>query len=487
MNMIVGDNMNRILDLFYNEILKETAKGRVDCNMMYNILFKTKINGKTIYSLDSNIVKNNNLLIPTLIIEDVNKFNDSLISYYNKAKEFYKDKINKEDNFDKTIITLLWNNLTEDDFKNPVNYINRYIDFMNNPIILNNDYVNIGYSNILDSNIEICLKQEPINEETPYGLYIRSKKENLYYEFPVVRIGISKDKAYIYAVQQKKNKELENEENYNYEKYIHRKLFKVNAGFIKEENADNIINPENITGISPSALISLTITLSILESSGIKKIEVPTFLPVRYNAKEISYMIKKDLLEEKGDEIFANADSVVLEVDLDKEIVKKAFQLAEKHNKKIYSIVSNMTIAAQRRDFIQRFDCFICNQLEAGILFADDYSEKNAEELQEIIAEKVVRAHIPAMIVTMGGDGAVYADIHGNKGHVPARKVNVIDTTGAGDAFCSGVVAGLTYGKTLPEAVEIGSYLAASVITTSDNVCPRFLPSELGLDVEVTD
>ena len=194
-----------------------------------------------------------------------------------------------------------------------------------------------------------------------------------------------------------------------------------------------------------------------------------------------------ELLEEKGDEIFANADSIVLEVDLDKEIVKKAFYLAEKYNKKIYSIVSNMTIAAQRRDFIQRFDCFICNQLEAGILFADDYSDKNAEELQEIIAEKVVRAHIPAMIVTMGGDGAVYADIHGNKGHVPARKVQVIDTTGAGDAFCSGVVAGLTYGKTLLEAVEIGSYLAASVITTTDNVCPRFLPSELGLDVEVVD
>lgn len=192
-----------------------------------------------------------------------------------------------------------------------------------------------------------------------------------------------------------------------------------------------------------------------------------------------------DLLEEKGDEIFANADSIVLEVDLNKEIVKKVFQLAEKYNKKIYSIVSNMSIAAQRRDFIQKFDCFICNQLEAGILFSDDYSDKNADELEKIIAEKVVRAQIPAMIVTMGGNGAVYADATGNSGFCPARKVPVIDTTGAGDAFCSGVVAGLTYGKQLSEAVEIGSFLAASVITSSENVCPRFLPSELGLDVNV--
>lgn len=192
-----------------------------------------------------------------------------------------------------------------------------------------------------------------------------------------------------------------------------------------------------------------------------------------------------DLLEEKGDEIFADADSIVLEVDLNKEIVKKVFQLAEKYNKKIYSIVSNMSIAAQRRDFIQKFDCFICNQLEAGILFSDDYSDKNADELEKIIAEKVVRAQIPAMIVTMGGNGAVYADATGNSGFCPARKVPVIDTTGAGDAFCSGVVAGLTYGKQLSEAVEIGSFLAASVITSSENVCPRFLPSELGLDVNV--
>ena len=32
-----------------------------------------------------------------------------------------------------------------------------------------------------------------------------------------------------------------------------------------------------------------------------------------------------DILEEKGDEIFAEADSVVVEVDIDKEIVKRSF------------------------------------------------------------------------------------------------------------------------------------------------------------------
>ena len=42
----------------------------------------------------------------------------------------------------------------------------------------------------------------------------------------------------------------------------------------------------------------------------------------------------------------------------------------------------------------------------------------------------------------------------------------------------------LTYGKDMPGAIEIGSTLAASVITSSENVCPRFMPEELGLKKE---
>ena len=189
-----------------------------------------------------------------------------------------------------------------------------------------------------------------------------------------------------------------------------------------------------------------------------------------------------ELLEEKGDEIFSQADSMVLEVDIDKATVKKVFELAEKHNVKTYALVSNMSIAIERRDFFKKFDCFICNEQEAGMLFLDDYSENTPEELRDILAEKIQRAKIPAMVVTMGGKGAVYADLQGNKGICPAKKVQVKDTTGAGDAFCAGVAAGLTYGKTLPEAIEIGATLAASVIVSLDNVCPRFQPEELGLE-----
>lgn len=184
------------------------------------------------------------------------------------------------------------------------------------------------------------------------------------------------------------------------------------------------------------------------------------------------------MLEEKGDEIFADADSIVIEIDLDKELIKTVFRYAEKYHKKVYAVVANMSIASQRRDFLQSIDCFVCNAQEAGILFVCDFSGLTPEELCEELSRRVVSARIPSMVVTMGSRGAVYADMNGDKGVYPARKVKVRDTTGAGDAFCAGVAIGLTYGKTMREAVEIGTRLASSVITVSENVCPRFLPQE---------
>ena len=220
-----------------------------------------------------------------------------------------------------------------------------------------------------------------------------------------------------------------------------------------------------------------------------------TWLAVFDNDGDVAASISKrpdmlpliDILDTQGDEIFAGADSVIVEIDLDKEIIKRVFRLAQKHGKQVYAVVGNMSIALERRDFLKSTDCLVCNLQEAGLLFFDDYSEKTPEEMVEILVEKVHAAQIPGMIVTMGGDGAVYANLKGEKGYCPARKVEVKDTTGAGDSFCAGAAIGLTYGKTMGQACEIGAMLAASVIVTTEAVCPRFLPRELGLDRDVED
>ena len=194
-----------------------------------------------------------------------------------------------------------------------------------------------------------------------------------------------------------------------------------------------------------------------------------------------------DLLDRKGDEIFRDADSIVIEIDMDKEIVKRVIRYAEKYQVKVFAVVSNMVIASQRRDFLQSIDCFVCNVLEAGILFVDDFTQMEPEELAEEIHQRILKANIPSMVVTMGSRGAIWASMDGDKGYFPPESVKVRDTSGAGDAFCAGVSIGLTYGKSMLESVKIGTHLAASVITVSESTCPRFLPRELGLDIDVEE
>jgi len=97
--------------------------------------------------------------------------------------------------------------------------------------------------------------------------------------------------------------------------------------------------------------------------------------------------------------------------------------------------------------------------------------------------------HFPVKLVfvTCGADGCWFQN-RSTSGHVDSLKnIKVVDTTGAGDSFFAGVAIGLTYGKTLEESCRIGTRLAASVICTSENVCPRFLPSEVGLEAPVED
>ena len=214
-----------------------------------------------------------------------------------------------------------------------------------------------------------------------------------------------------------------------------------------------------------------------------------TWLAVFDNGGDVIASISKrpdlspllEVLEKQGDAMFSGADSIIVEIDLEVPILKKVFALAEKYGKDVYGVVSNMSIAMERRDLLQKTACIVCNRQEAGILFSEDYSETPVEELQNLLEDRLVRANIPRMVVTLGTEGAVYADLGKGSGLCPSGKVDVIDTTGAGDAFFAGVAIGLTYGKTLAEACEIGTRLALSVITTKESVCPRFRPDEFGL------
>ena len=99
-----------------------------------------------------------------------------------------------------------------------------------------------------------------------------------------------------------------------------------------------------------------------------------------------------------------------------------------------------------------------------------NYEQKEPEELMEILSERVMCAQIPAMVVTMGGKGAVYADCHGYKGWCPARKVQVKDTTGAGDAFCAGALVGIYRGLNEVDILNLATKAASISLTQPDAI-----------------
>jgi ribokinase len=80
-------------------------------------------------------------------------------------------------------------------------------------------------------------------------------------------------------------------------------------------------------------------------------------------------------------------------------------------------------------------------------------------------AEKVLNCGCPVVVVTLGKEGC-YLRTDAEAIHVKARTVPVKDTTGAGDAFNAGFIAGLLREKSLKECCELGNRIASLAIQT---------------------
>ena len=94
--------------------------------------------------------------------------------------------------------------------------------------------------------------------------------------------------------------------------------------------------------------------------------------------------------------------------------------------------------------------------------------DKTPDEMCDILQEKVLQAKFPSMVVTMGGKGAVYADCNGVSGMCPARSVQVVDTTGAGDTFNAALAAAVGKGAALKEAAAFAMNAASLSIEHKD-------------------
>lgn len=278
--------MNRCLDIFYNNIIKEALNGRIDSYFMYNVIFNTNIENKQIYNVNSNY---GDIIIPTLTINNKKQFDDLLIEYVNVCLNYYDDSFFEEEILndklyddnktckEKTILALLFANATIDDFKEPCDFLRRRISFIENTRL---DSINIGYSELLNTDLVISIKKDIINNETPSKFVLKTTDN---YTFPEIKFGIYNNIAYIYAIQN-----IQQESN----KSINRKLYKIGEGF--DDKADNysLYGIGNLKDITPSFLLAANVFIAYLHSINIDNIVVSSILLERWNSKKITNYIK---------------------------------------------------------------------------------------------------------------------------------------------------------------------------------------------------
>jgi pseudouridine kinase len=175
-----------------------------------------------------------------------------------------------------------------------------------------------------------------------------------------------------------------------------------------------------------------------------------------------------------GEEIVAKSSHVVLEIDLNEELSKRVVETAVRQGKPIFGIPGNLDVILSNRELLGHLECFICNDIEAEKIIGEGFLNASAEEQLEALVHYVDAARMKSMVVTLGEKGSVYYDARSKQSGVqPVFPVQLIDTTGAGDAFFSGTVMGLVRGLSLKEAVVCGTKVAGWTIESKESTCPE--------------
>jgi sugar/nucleoside kinase (ribokinase family) len=126
------------------------------------------------------------------------------------------------------------------------------------------------------------------------------------------------------------------------------------------------------------------------------------------------------------------------------------------------------TGAARFLSWVQGVDVLLANEQEAALLAGlprPDHDETPAAAVEAARAAGRVLAQVSrTVVVKLGPRGALAVDAEGGECHVEAQPVDVVDTTGAGDAFAAGFLPAWCEGLGLETALLRGTSVAARVV-----------------------
>ncbi len=146
------------------------------------------------------------------------------------------------------------------------------------------------------------------------------------------------------------------------------------------------------------------------------------------------------------------ADVVICQLEVPIETTLEAFRIARKDpNSRILTILNPAPAAPLPDDLLRLTDILAPNENETALL-----SGMTVDTIEQAAAAaQILRKRGPrTVIITLGQRGAMVLDGDQPAQHVPARVVQAVDTTGAGDAFIGSLAYFLGVKRPMRDAVE---------------------------------
>jgi sugar/nucleoside kinase (ribokinase family) len=106
---------------------------------------------------------------------------------------------------------------------------------------------------------------------------------------------------------------------------------------------------------------------------------------------------------------------------------------------------------------------FMPSELEVGLMFPDLVGDRPPEAMAPEAASRLLELGARAVAIKLGASGCFVAD-SSHQAALPALPIKVVDSIGAGDAFCGGFLAGYLRTDCLLVGAVCGSASAAHVI-----------------------
>ena len=114
----------------------------------------------------------------------------------------------------------------------------------------------------------------------------------------------------------------------------------------------------------------------------------------------------------------------------------------------------------------------------AHVVFTSDY-EMSLITKKTGLDERAMLEHAENLIITYGGDGSRLLSRDGETKIPAVSKTQVVDPTGAGDAYRAGFIKGLILALPLVSCARLGSAVAAYAVEVYGTQAHKFTPQEL--------